>query len=341
MQDKFGVGDFTALLKGIGVEKGDGPLIHSAFRGFNKSGLTPDGAIDALLEAVEPNEHLMFPTFTRMDDSTSDPSTSPCTTGILPETARKQESCIRSLHPSQSMTVFGPKARELTDDHLPYRAFGIGNPIDRFTQMGGKTLLLGVGDVANSTIHLTKEYAGTPKVPFQYPPQIIRRKLPRGESRDHQLDSSSSCSTGFGTAEYGLRRYGIIRDCFILNGVMIQLMRGLDSIRYVGELIQEKSDILLCTRPECRPSTGARKNLREMGKLPNPQFRIVQSSKRDTSKITTLKHREDKMKKVFLMLGAMIIAMFMFEIECLCREMKVSAGVFDTHLFVRIMDTID
>ena len=265
MQDQFGIDEFVELLWEIGVEKGDGLLIHSAFRGFKKSGLTPDGVVTALLKAVGTKGHLMFPTFTSMDAKEFDPATSVCATGIIPETARKRSGGIRSLHPSQSMTVFGPKAKELSEDHLLYRAFGLGSPIDRFTQMGGKVLLLGVGHVANSTIHLAEEYAGIPKVPFQDPPQIIKVKLLDGSTKDHQVDSSSSCSVGFGAAEYGLRREGSIRDCFILNGVMIQLMRGLDIIKSVGELIQEKADILLCTRPECRPCTGARENLRKMG----------------------------------------------------------------------------
>jgi aminoglycoside 3-N-acetyltransferase len=162
--------------------------------------------------------------------------------------------------------VFGPRAEEITRDHLSYRTIGIGSPIDRFAQIGGKVLLMGVGHTANSTVHIAEEYAGTPKAAWRDPPRTIMAPMPDGTLRLVQMDTSTSCSLGFGAAEYALRRHDAIRD-WTWYGALLQIMRADDIIRFVGELIEDKPDVLLCTRTTCRPCTGARQNLRDMGKL--------------------------------------------------------------------------
>src|ERR1051325_3552325 len=151
----------------LGLVAGDSLIVHSSFRSIAPVEGGPMGLIEALLEVIGPGGNLMLPTFnyTRpIPEPYFDPETTPGRTGIIPESGRKHPAAVRSLHPSHSVAVIGPAAEELTRDHLKVRAFGIGSPIDRLAQKGGMVLLLGVGHISNSLIHIAEEYAGVPKV---------------------------------------------------------------------------------------------------------------------------------------------------------------------------------
>lgn len=259
----------TDTFRQAGLIAGDSVIIHSSFRSLGPVAGGPDAVLDALLEVIGPRGNLMLPTFnyTRpLPEPYYDPATTPARTGIIVETGRKRPGAVRSLHPTHSVAVIGPDAEALTRDHLIGRAFGIGSPIDRLAQRGGKVLFLGVSHTANSTIHVGEEHAGLPKAGWSDRPLVVRVRMPDGVIREHEIDTSPSCSAAFGAAEYALRRQGEIRD-LRLGSCMIQLMLGRDVIRRTQALLQEKPDILLCTWSQCRPCTGARANLKRAGKL--------------------------------------------------------------------------
>ncbi len=259
----------VAAFREIGLVSGDGVIVHSACSSLGAVEGGADAVIDALLEAVGPKGNLMLPTFnyTRpLPEPYYDPAETPGRTGILSEIGRQRPGALRSLHPTHSVAVIGPEAERLTRDHLACRAFGMGSPIDRMAAMDGKVLLIGVGQIANSTIHIAEEYAGIPKVSWYDPLPKAKVRLPDGRVIEHTLDSSCSCSAAFGGAEGALRRYGEIRDLRAGNG-SLQLMRGSDVIRRVRSLLTEKADSLLCTAPGCKPCSGARALLRQRGRL--------------------------------------------------------------------------
>jgi aminoglycoside 3-N-acetyltransferase len=259
----------TGAFAEIGLQAGDSVLAHSSLRSLGRVEGGPETVIAALLEVLGPEGNLMLPTFNYsrpLPDSCFDPARTPCRTGIIPETARQRPDALRSLHPTHSVTVIGRNAQELTQDHLATRTFGIGSPIDRLAKRGGKILLLGVGHTSNSTIHVAEEYAGLPKASWYETLPVLDVRLPNGEIVAHSLDTSPSCSAAFGGAELCLRRHGAIRDGYV-NGSLTQLMRAEDVIIRVAELLREQPDALLCTRPGCRPCTGARQALRAAGRL--------------------------------------------------------------------------
>ena len=132
--------------------------------------------------------------------------------------------------------------------------------------MGGRVLLIGVGHASSSTVHVAEEYAGIPKASWHDPLPLIKVRMPDGTIAEHPLDTSPSCSAGFGAAEYALRRRGKIHDARV-HGSLVQLMLGRDVVECVRELIAEQPDALLCTWPECKPCLGARQALREQGRL--------------------------------------------------------------------------
>lgn len=260
----------------LGLAPGDSLIVHSSLSSLGHVEGGADAVLDALLEVIGRTGNLMLPTFnyTRpIPEPYFDPAATPARTGIIPETGRSRPGAVRSLHPSHSVAVIGPRAEELTCDHLAVRAFGIGSPIDRLARSGGKVLLLGVGHTSNSLIHVAEEYAGVPKVSvYADPLPVFKVKMPDGTVRGHPLDTSPSCSSAFGGAEYVLRRHGLIRDLRNLGPCKMQLMPARETIRRVAEIIREKPDVLLCTYPGCRPCTGARKNLAAGGLLKTTGF---------------------------------------------------------------------
>jgi len=256
-------GQLAEVLRRTGLTNGDSVIIHSSLRSLGRVTGGPGAVIQALLDVVGPTGNLMFPTFNYWlspTESYFDPAQTPGKTGAITEAARKWPGARRSLHPSHSVTVIGPDAKALTDDHLKCRTVGIGSPADRLAKRGGKVLLVGVGHIANTMIHIGEEYAGVPKAPWAIGLPVVKVLMPDGRATTCQLDTSTSCSAAFGAVEYKLRQKGLIQD-LRLGSAALQLMRGAEVIDCVCEMVKDKPDILLCTNPECKPCVGARQNI--------------------------------------------------------------------------------
>jgi aminoglycoside 3-N-acetyltransferase len=250
----------------IGLQTGDSLIVHSSLRSLAAPEVRASLIIDTLLDIIGPTGNLMFPTFnyTRpLPEPYYDPKETPCRTGILSEVGRKHPRAIRSLHPTHSVAVIGPKAHELTKDHLHVRAFGVKSPIDLLAQTGGKVLLFGVDHTSNSMIHVAEEHVGIPKVSW-YGSDLpwVKILMTNGDIRKHQLDTSPSCSVAFNAVDFLLRKHGIIRDICI-GSCQVHLMTGVDVINCVREMLHETPDILLCTWNCCKPCNGTRQIMRE------------------------------------------------------------------------------
>ena len=260
--------ELADALRCLGLNPGDSVIVHSSYRSIAPVEGGPAGVAEALLQAVGPEGNVMLPTFNYsrpVPEPWYDPALTPCRTGIIPELGRQRPGAVRSLHPTHSVAVLGPRAEDLTRDHLEGRALGVGSPLDRLARLGGKVLLLGVGHVSNSAVHVGEEYAGLPKAPYYDEMPTPKVRLPDGRIIEHELDTSPSCSAGFGGVEGELRRMGAVSDARI-HGGKVQLMRVQDVLDAVVELLGTRPDALLCTCPTCRPCTGARKRLAEAGK---------------------------------------------------------------------------
>ncbi|MCX6376681.1 MAG: AAC(3) family N-acetyltransferase [Armatimonadetes bacterium] len=263
MSSELTLSDLVRAFREVGIAPGDSFVVHSSFKSLGPVEGGPETVIDALVEAVGPGGNVVFPTFNytqHIADPHFDPAVVPCRTGIIPELARKRPNAVRSLHPTHSVTVIGPDAIELTKEHMAYRKVGLGSPVDRLAKMGGKVLLLGVGHTTNTMVHLGEEYAGVPKGSWFEKPTFARVLMPDGSIHSHEIDTSTSCSQNFGPVGDVLMEHGEIRDGRA-GDAMLQLMLAMDVVKRVCEMIREKPDALLCSRPECPPCTGARRNL--------------------------------------------------------------------------------
>lgn len=159
----------VAALRRLGLSNGDSVLVHSSLSSF---GYVEGGAatvIEALLDAVGPDGNVMVPTLTgTKDDGPDNPPIfdvrrTPCWTGRIPATFMMREEAVRSLHPTHSVAVIGPKAELLIrDHHLAQFPCSEGTPYLRLARMGGYILLVGVGQSSNTTLHTVEELARVP-----------------------------------------------------------------------------------------------------------------------------------------------------------------------------------
>lgn len=245
--------DILAMLRRADIEPGDAVAVHSSLRRVGKVDGGADTIIDALCEAVGPDGHIAMPTmrYPSIGEGVYDPATTPSVTGTLTEVFRQRPGAVRSEHPTHSITVIGPRADEFAADHLQVECVGIGSPLDKLAQAGGKVLLMGVSHVHNTTVHIGEAHAGVRKVSHwgDHPPRF-KTRLHDGRIVEHALDASGSCSLGFDAVSWPLRRDGRIRDVMI-GAAVSHMMRGLDVIAATIELCRAYPDILFCTRIDC------------------------------------------------------------------------------------------
>ena len=76
--------------------------------------------------------------------------------GVIPEIFRKQKGVLRSDHPQVSFTAYGKHAEYITGEHGLEYAFGEKSPLAKIYELEGHVLLLGVGQINNTSIHLAE-----------------------------------------------------------------------------------------------------------------------------------------------------------------------------------------
>ena len=139
----------------LGVTEGDTLFIHSSLKSIGYLEGGPKTLIDVLLEIVTPSGTLIFPTYylpcgtiyetCKMDDYVFDIRKHGTNIGRLPEAVIKYPNVQRSLHPTHSVSAIGYHSKLITETHhLAPSIFGKGSPWDRFLEVNGKVLGLGV-----------------------------------------------------------------------------------------------------------------------------------------------------------------------------------------------------
>jgi len=251
--------DLEQALRSLGLVAGDSLIVHSSFRSLRSFDGDPQDVLDTILRVIGLRGNLMLPTFNYsrpLPEPHFDPARTPCRTGVIPELGRQRADAVRSLHPTHSVAVIGPDAATLTERHLDGRTFGIGSPIDRLAQRGGKVFLLGVDHTTNSTIHVAEEHAGVPKVNRPDRPPSAKVLMPDGRVIEHPLDSSPSCSLGFQRiAPFVQAARVTLGDC------LLQMMDGGQLIATVVQQLAADPTALLCDNPACSSCRGVERSI--------------------------------------------------------------------------------
>jgi aminoglycoside 3-N-acetyltransferase len=145
--------------------------------------------VSALRAAVGPDGHVVVPTGTEANSTTSrahqahiatmtpdrvgeyrekmlafDKDATPSGMGAISEALRTTEGAVRSAHPQSSFSAIGPEADLLMADHPLHCHLGEDSPLAKLDKQGAQVLMIGVDYWAFTGFHLA-EYRYTPNPP--------------------------------------------------------------------------------------------------------------------------------------------------------------------------------
>lgn len=253
----------TLDLSALGLARGDAVYVHTSLKRVGWIDGGPCALLEAFLEALGPQGTLAVPThslsFPGFGKPPFDQSLSPGMTGAFPEIVRSHSGAYRSGHPSHSSAAIGAAAEFLTAGHCMNDPFAPDSPLYRLYSTGGKVLLLGVGQTANTSLHLAESIAEMPYVKLAYEPRWgdPYRIDESGATVSVPQTKFPGCSSHFGVMEglfqfNNLIRYGLVGDavCRLMD------MKGI--VDFTVGILKERPDFLLCHEPEC-PVCGRRR----------------------------------------------------------------------------------
>jgi len=157
----------VTALQDVGIQSGDGILVHSSIQFLGR----PIGGVGTYLEALHavlgPEGTIAVPTFNFAfaRGEKYDPQNTPSTgMGAFSEYVRQQPEAKRTTHPMQSLVVMGNHADDLSSCDTP-SAFGPGSAFERMLDLDFKILLLGANINAISLLHYSEQRS---QVPYRY-----------------------------------------------------------------------------------------------------------------------------------------------------------------------------
>jgi len=218
-----------------GIDRGDSILVHSSLSSLGWMDGGAETVVQALLNAVGAEGTVLFPTLTGCpDDSPAKPPAFDARytrswTGAIPEAARHRPDALRSLHPTHSVVAIGKLDRWFTSGHELVRTpCGFGSPYDKLADVGGKIVLVGVRQSANTSFHTAEEIAGLPYVLIDQPMDITLADMAGAPVEMRQTR---------------LHLHGAKRDYDALEMQMIDL--GICHVRGVGDAEVRIMDAML------------------------------------------------------------------------------------------------
>jgi len=197
--------EVAAQLHTLGVEPGGVLLVHTSFRATRPVEGGPLGLIEALRDALGPDGTLVMPSWSGEDDQPFDRTSTAAdpSLGVVADMFWRLPGVLRSEH-CFACAATGPRARSILSDPLPLPPHIPESPVGRVHQEDGHVLLLGVGHVANTTLHLAELLAG---VPYRVPRHCTVLRDRRPVRLDYR--ENDHCCARFALADDWLRARGL------------------------------------------------------------------------------------------------------------------------------------
>ncbi|HLK60444.1 MAG TPA: AAC(3) family N-acetyltransferase [Chthonomonadaceae bacterium] len=263
-------------LRDLGLPAGASVLAHTSLRAIGPIENGPKGLVRAFREALGPEGTLMVPTFTgeRRDPAERpappetpealeraraavpvfDVDASPSDVrnmSVFTEAVRRQSDAMRSAHPTLSFAAIGANAALFTQNVPFHYPLGSESPPARLHQADGWVLLLGVGQGANTSIHLAEIWANVPYI-------HRNARVKTGPEEWTTMQGSPECSAGFPKIEPVMRQARLLRRGYVGNAPSM-LMKQRELVSMAVAMLQGRGDSLLCDNPECYWCALARK----------------------------------------------------------------------------------
>lgn len=258
-------------LRRIGLQSGDLVVMHSSFKTMGLNDGTPSDVIETLLSVLGKEGTLVVPTFTYSYAGVwqAEPFDAQKTpgrlNGVLSETLRRNPCAFRSAHPTYSVAAVGRHAEAITKDRESAAPLGRGSSYETVVQLGGRILLLGVGNKRNSALHYAEVVADLPynDIPFREcwgRTALIKRQ---GKIVDVSLPAEfPACSANFGVVDEYLQQAGVANHGTVA-AAKTMLMNAADTVEAVVRRLRQQPDWLLCEDFTCEPCTLRRRCLKD------------------------------------------------------------------------------
>jgi aminoglycoside 3-N-acetyltransferase len=209
-------------------------LVHSALSAFGYVVGGVRSVVTALLETLGPDGTLVVPTHS---SDLSDPSfwvhppipqhwwdtvrdempaydpqlTGTRQMGAIPEYVRHLPGAIRSAHPKSSFCALGPNAAFVTSDHRLENGFDDHSPLGRLYDLKASIVLLGVGHLNNTMLHLAESRAPAMRpVTIDGSPMMVDGVREWITYRSLDYDARDFEQVGAAFATTGVERTGIV-----------------------------------------------------------------------------------------------------------------------------------
>lgn len=246
-------------LRTLGVSPGQVLLVHASFRAVRPVEGGPRGVIEALLDAVGPDDGtLVMPSWTGRDDVPFDPRTTPAAgdLGVIAETFWRMSGVKRSAHPF-AFAARGARAEEVVSAPLTLPPHAPGSPVDRVHALDGRVLLLGVGHDADTTLHLAELLADVPyRVPHAF--TTLRDGVPERV----EYGENDHCCRRFELADGWLRAAGLQTEGQVGNA-HARFFKSRDAVRLAVERLRREPLLFLhSTGDHCEDCDEARASVR-------------------------------------------------------------------------------
>lgn len=239
-ESSLSVAGVVSQLERLGVPRGGVLLVHSSFSATGPIAGGPTGLIAALTAALGPDGTLVMPSWTGDDDSPFSPHTTPpaAELGILPGTFWRLPGVRRSAH-LFAFAALGPEAEAITADPLILPPHQLGSPLGRVLKRDGLIVLLGVGQDANTMIHLAEILGGAPYRRWKH-----CTVLADGKPRRIDYGENDHCCQRFDFADEWLRAGGALHEGPVGHG-HARLMRASDLVEPVRARLEADPLIFL------------------------------------------------------------------------------------------------
>ncbi len=215
------------------------------------------GLIAALRETLGPDGTLVMPSWTGDADAVFDPTRTPASPdlGIVADVFWRLRGAIRSDHPF-AFAAIGPHADDIVSGKVPLPPHIADSPVGRVHALDGQVLLLGVGQDANTTLHLAETIAGVPYSVSNHC-TVLRDGAPvRVDYREND-----HCCLRFAVADHWLRSRELQREGRVGHG-QARLARARDIVAAGLDLLaQDKLVFLHAPDASCAECDEARRSI--------------------------------------------------------------------------------
>ena len=251
----------VVALRKIGVREGDVLFSHSnvARLGIPKEGRSPEVIFDTIFGAFQDvlgsSGTLVVPTFTYSfpRGEEFDPDTTPSTAGAFTEVFRQRSDVRRSHDPCVSVTAWGARAAELTEN-APENTYASEGFFARLHRAGGKICNMNL-DAGSTFIHYVERQL---RVPYRFDKTfegIVRVKgvghkrrstiwvrdldNPRTEAWFTPFDGEARRTGLYSTAQVGMGEVGMM-TCADVLALIEQTLPSRPRFLTAGERAREK-----------------------------------------------------------------------------------------------------